>query len=306
MPKRTNPFQKLVAAVFASMARDGSMSITESAMLPDLNGTLREIDLLLEATILGTQIRFAIECRYHKRKQGIEWIDGLIGKYQDLPVDKIFAVSGSGFSTSVLEKARRFRIEIITPEDCLERDWNAELIRIGIAEIEVQTNIDQFGFDYGVDKPTEFKDPVNGETIVHIAAQQRLVKFAELRDEVLRNQVGPSLSAHIQGIIEKAKTLSELENSLKSIDPILRVEYLRGVFFADPALEGKEISNLVFQISFAAQVRKKSVQHLRFPNKAVASSADVFGRTVTVVQPLNTNGSRDLHVNKKEDPNQNV
>jgi hypothetical protein len=37
----------------------------------------------------------AVECRDYTRQQNIQWVDQLIGKYKDLKVNKIIAVSSS-------------------------------------------------------------------------------------------------------------------------------------------------------------------------------------------------------------------
>lgn len=105
MPKRTNASEKLIAKIYDQLSTPDE-KVVESAILKERgNGAEREVDILLQKDIFGTPIRIAVECRGRTNKDDIQWIDGLIGKYRDLPIDKVIAVSKSGFSKSATEKA---------------------------------------------------------------------------------------------------------------------------------------------------------------------------------------------------------
>lgn len=120
MPKRTNEFQKLIAAIESQLAPIGAV-VTESKLLKERwSNTEREIDVAIETTIGQHVVLIAIECRDHKRPADIDWIDALIGKYRDLPVEKKVAVSRSGFTRGAIEKARQVNITTVTLEDAIE------------------------------------------------------------------------------------------------------------------------------------------------------------------------------------------
>jgi len=136
MPKRSNAFQKLVLLVYQQMVEAGG-TVTESVLLKERgNGTIREVDILIEKTVAGILIRIAIECRGRSRKDDIDWIDGLVGKYVNLEVDKVVAISQSGFSSGALEKAKAHQIDALTLKAALQTDWPKECMRIGIASVE--------------------------------------------------------------------------------------------------------------------------------------------------------------------------
>jgi hypothetical protein len=100
VPPRSNEFQRLVKVIYEQIKPEGA-SVTESAMLREKgSSTEREVDVLVEARLADTVVRLAVECRDRSRRDDIEWIDQLIGKYRDLPVDKIIAVSASGVTKS--------------------------------------------------------------------------------------------------------------------------------------------------------------------------------------------------------------
>lgn len=89
----------------------------------------REIDLLATVPMLNSNFRLAIECRDHGRMQTLDWIDSLIGKFKDLDIDKVIAVSPTGFSPAAVEKAAANRIELVTAKQASKVDWAAVLHR---------------------------------------------------------------------------------------------------------------------------------------------------------------------------------
>jgi Restriction endonuclease len=125
MPKRTNQFQDIIADIYRTLADTGA-TFEESAMVSEPDGTLREIDILIKSVVAGSEISLAIECRDYSRAQSIEWVDSLIGKYQSLPVDKVVAVSSSGFSEPSILKASRHRIQCLSAEKAEDIDWAAK------------------------------------------------------------------------------------------------------------------------------------------------------------------------------------
>src|SRR6187402_968568 len=100
MAKQSNPFQKVILYVHQQFEGTDA-KVTESAdLIEEINGDeiKREIDVLIEKEVNGKMFRVAIECRDRNKKDDIEWVDSLIGKFVNLNVDKVIAVSNSGFS----------------------------------------------------------------------------------------------------------------------------------------------------------------------------------------------------------------
>ena len=127
MPKRTNEFQQLVAYIYSKIAPMGG-KVTESAELSeDGSVTKREIDILIEHRVAGVEIKIAIECRDRSRDETVEWIDSLVGKYSRLRVNKVVAVSSSGFSNEAQRKASTHGIDTITAEEARQVDWTARI-----------------------------------------------------------------------------------------------------------------------------------------------------------------------------------
>jgi Restriction endonuclease len=98
-------------------------------MLTGRDGTPREVDVLIEWKFAEVSFKMAVECRDYTRQQSIEWVDALIGKYVDLNVNKIVAVSSSKFYIGARNKAKAHGIEVITVNEALTKDWRAEIER---------------------------------------------------------------------------------------------------------------------------------------------------------------------------------
>jgi hypothetical protein len=111
-------------------------SVSESAMVKERGSEVeREVDILLQQVVFGADLRIAVECRGRKGRDDIQWIDGIIGKYRDLPIDRVIAVSKSGFTSAAKEKAAATRIDALTLEQALETDWPAQFARLGIGKM---------------------------------------------------------------------------------------------------------------------------------------------------------------------------
>ena len=112
MPKRSNEFQRLVKYIYEQITPAGGR-VRESAMLPEPQFGDREVDILVEQTVAGHEIRISVECRDRGRKGAVEWIDSLIGKYFYLKVDKVVAVSTAMFTDAAKAKANLHGIDLI-------------------------------------------------------------------------------------------------------------------------------------------------------------------------------------------------
>ncbi|VBA47934.1 restriction endonuclease [Mycobacterium attenuatum] len=113
MPPRSNEFQRLITMLTQLMGRD---AVTESKELIDLvSGEPREVDIYAEGTLLGQTVRMSIECRDHKRKQSVGWVEEMHSKHERLPTHTLILVSSSGFTRSAVAKADSYGIKTITP-----------------------------------------------------------------------------------------------------------------------------------------------------------------------------------------------
>jgi hypothetical protein len=148
MPKRSNQFQKIVTYIAEQLAPLGA-TVKESVELPekDVNRVSREVDTLIEVGAGQTCVRIAVESRDRGRRDDIEWVDSLIGKYVGLPVDQVVAVSNAGFSATAKLKAKAYNIEVLSPQEVADTDWPARFQKLGIASLISRLDLVRIKFD---------------------------------------------------------------------------------------------------------------------------------------------------------------
>lgn len=137
MSKQTNAFQKVILYVHKKLEGEKAV-VKESALVSenDVEGKIqREIDVLIEKVIDGKIFRIAIECRDRQIKDDIQWVDSLIGKYKNLDINKVIAVSNMGYSRSAQLKAKACEIELRSLDEVLMMDLRHEFRRLGIATV---------------------------------------------------------------------------------------------------------------------------------------------------------------------------
>jgi hypothetical protein len=97
MPPRTNDFQQLVHLIESQLSPHDA-TVTESKEFIDhVTGVKRAVDITIERKSGIHNFVIGIECIDHKRPADAPWIEKIANKYEDLNVDKIIVVSGSGF-----------------------------------------------------------------------------------------------------------------------------------------------------------------------------------------------------------------
>jgi hypothetical protein len=77
----------------------------------------REVDIVIEVEAAGHQVIISLECRSHKRKQTVQWVEEMHGKHLFLPTNSLVLVSSSGFTPEAIKRAAIHGIELITPSE---------------------------------------------------------------------------------------------------------------------------------------------------------------------------------------------
>lgn len=146
MSKKSNAFQKAIYFIQSEL-KGSNITVEESVEIPEIhNGTeiKREIDVLLTETLPNGHFKkIAIECRDRKNKDEIGWIDGLIGKYKDLNIDKIIAVSSSGFSKSATLKAKSHNIDTQTIKQIKSKNWKRVFLKLGVCDVSLKFDVNE-------------------------------------------------------------------------------------------------------------------------------------------------------------------
>lgn len=126
MPRRTNRFQRLIYLIQRKLA--ASAVVTESKLLNNVRtGTPTEVDIVIEAMIANVPMTLGIECTAEKRPATVEWVREMMGKHQDLPINKSILVSKSGFTQQAIRLADVNGIMAITLQEAQSADWESVL-----------------------------------------------------------------------------------------------------------------------------------------------------------------------------------
>ena len=73
---------------------------------PDNPAQPRQIDIAIRRDGRLT----LVECRLHRNRQGVKWVEELVGRRASLQASEVIAVSNAGFTKGAIRKARRFGV----------------------------------------------------------------------------------------------------------------------------------------------------------------------------------------------------
>jgi hypothetical protein len=108
------PFQDLVGS---AKAMDPAATVPTGQWVRGPDGR-RDIDVLVEGALDGRPFRVLIECKDYNPdttgRVGIEYLDAIDSKRQDLAVDAAVICSNSGFTQDAIRKGKRKRIGLIS------------------------------------------------------------------------------------------------------------------------------------------------------------------------------------------------
>lgn len=130
MPARTNDFQKLVKVINHHLAPKGA-KITESAMLYDREAEIdREVDILVESTLLNCNIKIGVECTAVKSGLDVRSIESFSEKHRKLGINQTIVVSKYGFSESAKRYASKNNIKLLTFNSAKSENWSKNFERL--------------------------------------------------------------------------------------------------------------------------------------------------------------------------------
>jgi len=98
--------------------------VTESAMLHDAEAEIdREIDILVESTILNCNLKIGIECTAENSPLDIRKIESFKEKHRKVGINQTIVVSKNGFSGSAKTYAKKHNIKLLTFNSAKKENW---------------------------------------------------------------------------------------------------------------------------------------------------------------------------------------
>lgn len=150
MPRKGRLFEVLITHLQQFSADEGVEIQSPELFYDEDRNKIGEVDVTLRSKV-GTASSFiGIECRDRPRDgpQGVDWIREIAGKKNDLKIDKMVAVSSSGFTAGAKRLATKNRFDLISIEDLDTIDVSDWLMKIVVAWAQTT---------YGIPGPFDFK-----------------------------------------------------------------------------------------------------------------------------------------------------
>jgi hypothetical protein len=183
MPKRSNSFQRLVKLLHERL--DNNWKVTESKMFKDSDtGEDREVDVVLESTEAGYEIVISIECRDHKRKADVTWVESMAKRHESLPTSKLALWSASGFSKSAIKKAKKWNIATVSGEHIEFLPWAKIANQLKGGSVKLLNT--EFAFFIDVKTPQGTNNRLEKEIdyLFKETKSEKYFKISELKDIV--------------------------------------------------------------------------------------------------------------------------
>jgi restriction endonuclease len=282
MPRRSNAFQKLIRRIYTAIQPSGA-TLIESALLAEFDTkTMREVDVLIELRVSDSVLRMGIECRDHSRAADVKWIDELIGKYQRLSVDRVIAVSRSGFTTGAIAKAEANRIETRTLKAALEADWPAELQLVSVGRFAPILSVGSIDIVCAPPWP----DVVPPIAIVVKGQNQTPDAFMQSLVEQLHASLWPLLPAQV------GKTLEVMADFDKTLTAQFEVEF-KDTSFIDQSGGSHQVSKM------------KVLCDLTFEHELLPTERHLFG-AVGVTRVTDLKAAESITLMMVQEPGKSV
>lgn len=254
-------------------------TVEESAMVADTqDGTLREVDILITVPAGGRDLRIGIECRDHKRRADLQWIEQVKSKYELLPVDRRVVVSRRGFSATALTRARLWSIETLTMGAARKIDWASPVLRLQHVDFTETTYVHPSARLAVAPVPGRSLGalPPSDQLILHFATGQSQSLQQFLRD--------------MWGLPGVRSTVDQLhaESSDSSVD--LSYQMSPGCSIQDAAGQRWELTTVTVNYRRVAAHGRVMLEHGRYGSRAVATGSTTLGDSRVAVVLSQTAG----------------
>ncbi len=146
------------------------------------SGAPVEVDVVVEGQVGNVPLIVGIEVTSGGRRATVEWVNEMLGKHQDLPIDKTVLVSRAGFTARALTKATAHGAEALSLTDASARDWASWLTDVSTLRFAE--------FSLKPEQPTvTFAAPVDPQIGAQLTHAARIQKPAATVSHSLREYV---------------------------------------------------------------------------------------------------------------------
>lgn len=273
MPQRTNPFQQLTASILATVhspeyiIEESVLEVTKKTGLP------REIDIKITEKV-NPKNKILVECRDHKRKQDVSWIDGLDGKAHSLGFKKIVAVSSSGFYKTAIKEAASRGIETLHLKGAEKIEWERWLF-----------GIPEFGLNIDFEPTIKDIQFITTSTIEDMSIKG--ISLTDLFFVNLNTKMKISLVDYIQGMVKDPKIVNYVREN-NADNAITHYNYEipcdPGIGLGLPSNKFVPLAKVVFSLDSVRRSEKIPLKHFLIGEKRIlAGTPEVTGNNSRLV-----------------------
>jgi hypothetical protein len=161
MTKESDDFEIFISRIHELLeGQDAKVVWNDKISDPDNPIQDRQIDI----TVRKDNFLNIIECRLHKAKQNVKWIEELIGRRASLAANNIVGVSYSGFTSGAIKKANKYGVQLYDLKELSDEDvksW-ARPIRLSILFYKYENFVVDLYFDINDIEKININDLKNG------------------------------------------------------------------------------------------------------------------------------------------------
>jgi hypothetical protein len=127
--------EHLVRLLETGLADRDCTIICRHHLIDKTTGQPREVDIYISAQLGGRLHETVIECRHHRAKVDVSYVDQVVSKRADIGSPKVCIVSRSGFTKPALAKAERHGIITSTVTETEDPRWCNWLVGASFVEL---------------------------------------------------------------------------------------------------------------------------------------------------------------------------
>lgn len=104
--------------------------------------TEREVDILIEANVLGCNIMIGVECTTNRRALDIQKLESFVEKHRKLGINQTIIVSKSGYTSSARAYSKKCHLKLLTFDTAKTENWQVSFERF--------KNLSMYGRNYAI------------------------------------------------------------------------------------------------------------------------------------------------------------
>lgn len=199
MPRKGRDLELLINHIESLLNDNDELTIKSPDFLLDhVTGQKREVDISINGKIGSHQILIVLECRKRQNKDDSTWIEQLGNKKQDLHINKLIAVSSSGFTEPAITKANLYGIDLRQIEKIQISDIEEWVKHFTFEQVDLKYNIQKL--DIGMMNKNN-ANKIDGENLKPPIKSAKYSKQSDEKIFKIKDKDGKTIDLSIHDLI---------------------------------------------------------------------------------------------------------